>query len=273
MRFRYKGRLRDLAAAGPLTVQRHAYGAGEEQYGELRLPLTAGPHPVAVLIHGGYWRAMWRADLMNALAVDLTQRGFATWNLEYRRVGNSGGGWPGTFDDVGAGFDHLLDLDQRASLDLARVGVVGHSAGGQLALWLGSRPGQRPGMPGAEPRLVPAGIVALAGVCDLVEAARLRLSEGAVIELLGGLPDDVPDRYAAASPVQLVPLRVPQLLVHGDRDDLVPLAMSRTQSRLATAAGDRAELLAIAGADHFDVMDPRTSAWAQAAQHLGGMLV
>jgi acetyl esterase/lipase len=215
-----------------------------------------------MLIHGGYWRARWHADLMNAMAVDMTTRGLATWNLEYRRIGHRGGGWPGTFEDVAAGADALAGVAAGANLDPARVVVIGHSAGGQLGLWLAARSGLAAGQPGAGPHVVPRGVVALAGVCDLAEASRLNLSDGAVVDLLGGPPALVPDRYAAASPVELVPLGIPQVLVHGQDDDAVPLEMSRRHHRAAVAAGDRCDLMVLSGVDHFDVIDPSSAAWA-----------
>lgn len=271
MRPHYPDRLRALAETATPAAVHHVYGDDAQQWAELRLPDGRGPHPVAVLVHGGYWRALWHADLMNALAVDLCNRGLATWNLEYRRLGNPGGGWPGTFDDAGAGTDALVDVAARARLDLGRVLVVGHSAGGQLALWLAARHRLAAGLPGAGPRLTPRGVVSLAGVCDLAEAARQRLSDGAAVELLGGTPEEVPERYAAASPAELAPLGVPQVLVHGDDDDLVPVAMSRRQLQVATAAGDEARLLLIPGTDHFDLIDPASAAWATAVDALSDL--
>jgi dipeptidyl aminopeptidase/acylaminoacyl peptidase len=250
----YPDRLRALAETATPAAVHHVYGDDAQQWAELRLPDGRGPHPVAVLVHGGYWRALWHADLMNALAVDLCNRGLATWNLEYRRLGNPGGG-----------------VAARARLDLGRVLVVGHSAGGQLALWLAARHRLAAGLPGAGPRLRPRGVVSLAGVCDLVEAARQRLSDGAAVELLGGTPEEVPERYAAASPAELAPLGVPQVLVHGDDDDLVPVAMSRRQLQVATAAGDEARLLLIPGADHFDLIDPASAAWATTVDALSDL--
>jgi acetyl esterase/lipase len=156
-----------------------------------------------VVIHGGFWRDAYDRSLMDALCEDLASAGWAAWNLEYRRL-RSGGGWPETFEDVAAGIAHVQELVD----DLSVVATIGHSAGGHLALWAAARP---------EPRVRVTHAVAQAGVVDLVEAARLKLSRGAAEELLGGSPAEVPDRYELVSPAARLPLGVPQLLVHGDR--------------------------------------------------------
>jgi acetyl esterase/lipase len=191
---------------------------------------------------------------------DLAGRGWAVWNLEYRRLGwRGGGGWPATFEDVAAGIDHLGRLD--APLDLARVVVIGHSAGGQLALWAAARRGLPAGAPGAEPAVRPAAAVAQAGVVDLREAARLDLSRGAARSLLGGPPGKLPKRYDLASPLERVPLGVPHLLVHGDADDSVPVELSRRYARRAREAGDSCELIELSGCGHFEHLDPSSHAW------------
>src|SRR6476469_9369451 len=170
---------------------REFYGSRPQQFGDLRVPAGHGPFPVVVMIHGGYWRAAYDLEHTGPLCAALKARGVATWSLEYRRVGNRGGGWPGTFDDIAAGFDHLAALRGRFPLDLARIVAMGHSAGGHLALWLGAQ----------KPRGL-RGVVSLAGLSDLRRAWELRLSNGAVSELLGGPPEKVPDRYHAASPME-----------------------------------------------------------------------
>lgn len=250
---------------------RCAYGEGADRFAELWTPAGAGPHPVVALLHGGYWRERFRLDVMHALAADLRATGVAVWNLEYRRVGGTGG-WPATFEDVAAGMDTLVDHAAGAGLDLDRVAVVGHSAGGHLALWLAARGGLPAGAPGAEPRLLPRVAVALAGVCDLHEAARLGLSSSATADLLGGGPGDVPDRYAVASPTARLPLGVPQVLVHGDRDDSVPLAISRRHAAAAVASGDACLLLQLPGVDHFALIDPGSAAWARVRAGLEAVL-
>jgi acetyl esterase/lipase len=242
-------------------VARHSYGERRDQFGELTRPAgTQAPWPVAVLIHGGYWRSKYDLRLEDPLVPDLAGRGWAVWNLEYRRLGwRSRGGWPATVEDVAAGIDHLGRLD--APLDLARVVAIGHSAGGHLALWAAARRGLPAGAPGAEPAVRLCAAVAQAGVVDLREAARLGLSRGAARSLLGGPPGKLPRRYDLASPIERLPLGVPQLLIHGDADDAVPLELSRRYAERARDAGDPCELVELQGCGHFEHLDPSSHAW------------
>ncbi len=215
---------------------------------------------MAVLIHGGFWRARYDLRLEDRLVADIARRGWAAWSLEYRRLGwRSRGGWPATFEDVAAGIDRLGRLDE--SLDLARVVAIGHSAGGHLALWAAARPGLPAGAPGAEPRIRLAGAVSQAGVVDLREAARLGLSRRAAESLLGGSPIKLPARYDLASPIERLPLGVPQLLVHGDADDVVPISLARGYAERAAAADDTCELVEVSGCGHDEHLDPGSDAW------------
>jgi acetyl esterase/lipase len=215
---------------------------------------------VVVLIHGGFWRARYKLRLEDDLVADLAERGWAVWNLEYRRLGwRSRGGWPATFEDVGAGIDLLGELDE--PLDLGRVMALGHSAGGHLAFWAAARPGLPAGGLGAEPRIRLAGAVAQAGVVDLREALRLHLSGDVVRRLLGGTPGEHPRRYELASPLERLPLGVPQLLVHGDADEVVPVSIARGYGRRALDAGDPCELVELPGLGHMEHLDPRSVAW------------
>jgi acetyl esterase/lipase len=225
----------------------HRYGDHPSQLGELFLPPSGEGAPVAVVIHGGFWRHAYDRSLTDGLCEDLASAGWAAWNLEYRRLGR-GGGWPETFEDVAAGIDHL----DRLVDDLSVVVTIGHSAGGHLTLWAAARP---------EPRVRVTHAVAQAGVVDLVEAARLGLSRGVAEELLGGSPSEVPERYELASPAARLPLGVPQLLVHGGRDEIVPAQMSRAYASSAAAAGDDVELVVHEELGHFEHLDPSSAAW------------
>lgn len=237
------------------------YGSHPDQVANLHLPASeGGPFPCVILIHGGFWRERWDRTLMTPMAIDLARQGYAALNVEYRRVGQDGGGWPGTFDDIAAAADALADI---AEIDPARLAAVGHSAGGHLALWLGAR---------ADGRVRLRGAVSQAGVVDLVQAHADDLGAGAVADLIGGSPADFPERYAHASPAARVPLGISQLLVHGADDDIVPPAQSRAYAARAQAAGDDVELVELAGADHFDVVDPAHEAWRTVVQRLPRLL-
>jgi acetyl esterase/lipase len=226
------------------------------QVAELFRP-AGGPAPVAVVLHGGFWKQRYDRHLMDDLCRDLAGRGWAAWNVEYRRLGfRGGGGWPETFADVSAAIDHLSALD---GLDLARVVAIGHSAGGHLALWAAARPGLPARAPGTEPSVRVTHAVSQAGVVDLIGAARLGLGGGAAERLTG----DLPEAYELGSPRARIPLGVPQLLVHGTGDDTVPVAMSRDYA----AATDEAELVEYEGG-HYEHIDPASEAWRTVVEWL-----
>ena len=247
------GELGELVRAAGAPPRAHAYGSHPEQVADLLLPATDGEHPVAVLLHGGFWRARFTRSTMAAVAVDLADRGWATWNVEYRRTGN-GGGVPETLGDVRAAVAALAELP--APLDLRRVVIVGHSAGGQLGLCVADEP------------LVGA-VVSLAGVCDLAGAFAEGIGEGATAEFMGATPDQRPDAYRLADPLARNPAPVPVLLVHGDADQRVPVDYSRRYAQAAAATGDgQCELMELPGVDHFALIDPRTAVWAAIAARL-----
>ena len=225
--------------------ERIRYGEDPLQFGELRVPPGDHSHPLAIVIHGGFWRAKYNLDHISHLCAALNSEGIATWNLEYRRIGNPGGGWPGTFDDVRCGSAHILELSQRYNLDCKRVIAIGHSAGGQLVLWLGKE-------------MMLSGMVALAPVADLRRAYELNLSNSVVHDLLGS-PVEHTDRYRSASPIERLPLHKPQRLIHGTLDDIVPLEISRRYIAAAEKMGDDAQLIELKNAGHFELIDPRTT--------------
>jgi len=241
----------------------HRYGADRSQLGDLHLPESEGPHRVIVLIHGGSWRKRYGRRVMRAIAAELVRRGFAVWNIEYRRTGG-GGGWPETFADVAAAIDRLEGLDP--SLDLTRVSLLGHSAGGHLALWAAGREGLPPGAPGAfagRPRVSLGSVISLAGVCDLT-GAYADWHGGAVRELMGGSPERLPERYAVADALRRVPLDLPVLLVHGVLDETVSVRLSRRYAEAAAAVGGAVELVEIEGeaGRHRAFIDPGAPAWS-----------
>lgn len=254
------GAYTEVATSGA-RIEGVAYGPYADQVADLLLPAGEAPAagwPVVVLLHGGFWREAYRSGLMAPLAVDLADRGIAAYNVEYRRVGGAGG-WPATLTDVAAAVDQLAALAGSRPLDLDHVAVVGHSAGGHLALWVAGR-GQLPDdAPGALPVVRPRLVVGQAAVADL--AAGIELSSGAVRELLGGGPEEVPERYATADPARLVGHGVRVLLVHGEEDDTVPVELSERYAEAARIAGDDVVTLTLPG-DHYTVIDPGSELWA-----------
>ncbi|HMZ21735.1 MAG TPA: alpha/beta hydrolase, partial [Blastocatellia bacterium] len=205
-----------LIRPAPAADHRIAYGKDEFQFGELRLPKTAGPHPVAVVIHGGCWMSQYGLGYMGHVSAALTEAGIATWNIEYRRVGNAGGGWPGTFEDAARATDYLREIAGKYSLDLNRVIAIGHSAGGHLALMLASRKTGNP--------LALRGVVSLAGITDLRKTGTACDKE--VIQFAGGEAKEQAAIYDQASPIRLLPLGVKQKIIQGDADNIIPLAMA-----------------------------------------------
>ena len=234
-----------------MQVSVHAYGRHPSQVAELFEPEDSATG-LAVVLHGGFWRASYDRHLMDDVCIALAAGDWLAWNLEYRRIGD-GGGWPETFDDVATGIGHAAKL--RVSGDLPFV-AIGHSAGGHLALWAAA---QGLGLTHA---------VSQAGVVDLHEADRLGLSRHAARELLGAAPDDEPERWRHASPASLLPVGVPQLLVHGEDDDTVPAAMSSKYAEQARTAGDDVELRLLAGVGHYEHLDPRSTAWTAVREFL-----
>jgi acetyl esterase/lipase len=250
------------------------YGDDANQVADVHLPSPAAVERVgiggralfAIFLHGGFWRAQYGRQHTAPLAEALAEAGFVVSAPEYRRSGQPGGGWPGTFDDVAMAVDRLPGLVDAAVgglIDPGRVVLAGHSAGGHLALWAASRHRLPAGSPWRQPAVMAGcGVVALAAVSDLVACHQLALGQQAAGALMGGGPERYPDRYAAADPAGLLPIGRPVRLVHGTADDLVPHEMSVDYAARARAAGDSgSECTLLPGAGHFDVIDPLSAVW------------
>jgi acetyl esterase/lipase len=251
-----------LTLSPPPADARVPYGTDPNQFGNLRLPKSTPPFPVVMNIHGGYWRAKYDLKHAGHLCAALTGKGLATWNVEYRRIGNPGGGWPGSFEDILRAYRHIPQVAKQYKLDPNRIVVVGHSAGGQLALCLAAH----------EPTV--KRVVSLAGVVDLKQAWEQRLSHDAVVEFLGGTPSQVADHYREADPMELHISQATQWLIHGLEDTEVPPSFSRTYVQQKRQAGEDVHLLEIGQAGHFELIDPRSTAWPKVEQtilHLAGM--
>ena len=257
----------------PPPGQRLAYGPAPQQFGELRLPAGAGPHPVVVLIHGGCWLSQFSLEYFSHLAAGLTDAGYATWSIEYRRIGDPDGGWPGTFLDAGAAIDHLQTLGDSQPLDLARVAVLGHSAGGQMALWAATRDDPH----GPLPADAPLPVRAVVGIAPITDLAAYRVGpehscHAAVDRGMGGTPATVGDRYAAVSPMDRLPLRVPVLLISGGQDEIVAPESVEAFAHAAMLENDPVQLRVVAGEGHFDAVLPGGRSWDMLLDFLGASL-
>ena len=253
-------------AANVPAGERIAYGEAAQQFGELRLPQGAGPFPIVVVIHGGCWRSEFDLGHIRPVADALTADGFATWTIEYRRLGDPGGGWPGTLEDVGKAIDALRWIASTKPLDLARVTTIGHSAGGHLALWAAARPSFPAESPLATGKALPIQrVVGLAAISDL---ARYAEGGGNCNAAARELTASDPARIRWSSPIGLLPLRVPVRLVHGAGDSIVLLEQSERYAAAARAKGDDVEIVAVPGAGHFDVIAPWSGAWEKVREAL-----
>jgi acetyl esterase/lipase len=233
-----------------------------------------------VFLHGGWWKAEYGLDYGGHLCAAMKRQGVAAWSLEYRRVGDPCGGFPGTFEDVAAGFDYLKALGEKYPLDLNRVVVAGHSAGGHLAFWLAGRPRipEESVLHTPQPSVGIHGVVALAGAVDLrltidlADCMTFAHDTQEVANLMGGLPDEVPERYRAGNPGDLLPISVPQWLVQGTEDDQIPPKLPERWSERGHRIGDQVTLEIIPGADHFDVVDPESKYWPRVQSVLAAAL-
>ena len=241
------------------------YGTDPNQFADLRLPEGRGRFPVVVVIHGGCWAEYADVTYTASLATALTREGWATWNVEYRRVHQEGGGWPGTFFDAAHGIDALRAAAKKYPLDTARVVAIGHSAGAQLALWDASRAGlpKDSEVYVANPLRL-RGVVSIGGIPDMRAFAENPSGpcEGRQIRVIGGPPDEHPDRYALVSPAERLPLGVPQVLIWGEKDTVAPHALFSAYEKKAKAAGDKVTSLDINGAGHHDLMSSEMPAYS-----------
>jgi acetyl esterase/lipase len=256
-----------LARQRPEATKRIPYGAAPSQFGDLWMPAGSGPHRVVVLIHGGCWRAdLPGLELMAYAAEDLRQHGFAVWNIEYRRLGEPGGGYPGTFEDVATAIDWLPQLSKTYSLDLGSVVVAGHSAGGHLALWAAARPHLPKTSPLYREKPLPIKrVVSLAGIADL-DTYRIRgpatCGGPPTIDALVGTAVRGPwDIFTDISPVALLPIGVPQTIISGALDPIVPAVFGRAYAEKAASAGDQVQEMTFADAGHFELIDPESDAF------------
>ena len=260
--------VRDILSGEPIPAdQRLAYGEHPMQFGDLRLPEGDGPHPVAILIHGGCWQDIADLQYFDRVAVAITDLGIATWNIEYRNIDVDTGGWPNTFLDVAEGVDEVRDLAGEHALDLQRVVTLGHSAGGHLALWAAGRPRipESSELYVRDPLPI-SGVVSLAGIPELRRYRTLdppTCGEGVVDRLMGGGPREVPARYRAGSPFQLLPLLVPQRHITGRNDNIVPFRQVSPYNYESQSAGDDSALAVIPDAGHYELVWPESDAWTQ----------
>jgi acetyl esterase/lipase len=247
------------------------YDAGPYQFGDLWLPQTRGSSrvPLVVFFHGGWWKSKYDLGYAGYLCAALKKEGIATWSVEYRRVGETGGGWPATFQDTAAGFDYAAKLAKSYPLDLSRVITMGHSAGGHLAFWVAGRHhiDSHSEIYQPRPQVPLRGAIALAGAVDL----RLTIDlsgyftfahdKQEIYNLMGGRPEDLPERYKSGSPGDLLPFHVPQIVIQGTADDQIPPELPSRWAEVSRRLGDTATVKMIPSADHFDLVDPESEAW------------
>jgi acetyl esterase/lipase len=258
----------------PPFDERVQYGEDHQHFAELRFPVGRGPFPYLFVIHGGFWQSAYDLSHIGHLCAALTGEGIITCNVEYRRLGDPGGGWPGTFQDIGLATERISEIiSQDPRVDTSRTAVIGHSAGGHLALWVVSRhrvPKASALFSAQRYRL--GGAVSLAGVCDLRTAWKQRLGNGIVTSLMGGTPEQHPDRYDSGSPIELLPALTKQVLVHGTDDNIVPVSQSEKFVERAQQLGEHPTLVKLGGTGHFELIDPESDVWSSVAYAVLHML-
>jgi len=247
----------------PLSDERICYGTEPSQFAELRFPSGRGPFPLLFVVHGGFWQSRYDLSHIGHLCAAFTAKGMITCNIEYRRIGNPGGGWPGTFQDISLATRNMLQTrSSDPRFDPARTAIIGHSAGGHLALWLAGRHRINKGSPlHSDQKQALTSVVSLAGVSDLRLAWKQKLGHGTVTRLMGGTPAEQPERYDAGSPIELLPTGARQVLVHGTADDTVPVSQSEAYVEKAEKLGDRPTLVKLDSIGHYELIDPESEAW------------
>ena len=259
--------------SSPFDTRVH-YGSDRSQIAELRFPNRKGRFPLLFVVHGGFWQSAYDLSHIGHLCAAITSKGIITCNIEYRRIGNLGGGWPGTFQDISLATHRILQtMSNDSRCDPAHTAIIGHSAGGHLALWLVGSHRIRKGSPlHSEQKQTITRAISLAGVSDLRQAWKTRLGHGTVTRLMGGTPDEHPDRYNAGSPIDLLPTGARQVLVHGADDDTVPVSQSEVFVQRAEKLGDRPTLVKLDGMGHYELIDPESEAWPAVARAVLSLL-
>ena len=258
----------------PSFDERISYGNDPEQFAELRFPNGKGPFPLLFVVHGGFWQSVYDLSHIGHLCAAFTSEGVITCNIEYRRIGNPGGGWPGTFQDISLATNNIVQTTSSdPRFDHARSAILGHSAGGHLALWLAGSHRIIRGSPlHMDRKQAITKAISLAGVSDLRLAWKQKLGHGIVTRLMGGTPDEYPERYDAGSPIELLPTGDSQTLVHGTKDDIVPVSQAEAYVEKAERLGDWPTLVKLNGAGHFELIDPESEAWPAVAKAVLSLL-
>lgn len=272
-----------LSRPAPVADHRIFYGEGPCQFGDLWIPtvkIGTTEFPLVVFFHGGWWKSKYDLEYAGHLCAALKSMRIAVWSVEYRRVGETGGGWPMTFEDAAAGLEFVATLAESYSIDLERVITMGHSAGGHLAFWTAGKGRIEVGeMKLPVPRIKLVGAIALAGAVDLRMTMDLAGEElfahdrDEICALMGGAPKVVPERYAVGNPGDLLPFGIPQILIQGTEEDQIPPGLPAGWAKAAGEAGDDVTVEMIAGADHMDVVDPESKAWEVVRAAVSGFLL